>query len=109
MAAKLLGEMGCHAPANRRAIVARGVIPVLKELQEEPTGRSRNSFEFALSRLDENEVGGIAAREVARAREAEAKSKALEEKRKHAAERRKELVERAGRIKSPIAKKRARK
>ena len=109
MAAKLLGEMGGRAPLYRRAIVARGVIPVLKELQEEPTGRRRDIFEFALSRLDEDKVDGIAAREVARAREAEAKSKALEEKRKHAAAHRKELLERAGRIKSPIAKKRARK
>lgn len=109
MAAKLLGEMGCRAPANRRAIVARGVIPVLKELQEEPTGRSRNFFEFALSRLDEEAVDSIAAREVARAREAEAKSKALEEKRKHTAARRKESVERMERIRPPIAKKRARK
>ena len=109
MAAKLLGEMGCRAPTNRMAIVARGVIPILKELKEEPTGRSRNTFAFALSRLDENEVDGIAAREVARAREAEAKTNALEEKWKHAAAHRKELLERAGRIKSPIAKKRARK
>tara|TARA_X000000368_G_scaffold390828_1_gene354358 strand:- start:255 stop:395 length:141 start_codon:yes stop_codon:yes gene_type:complete len=46
---------------------------------------------------------------VARAREAEAKRKALEEKRKHAAARRNESAERAGRVKPPIAKKRARK
>ena len=109
MAAKLLGEMGSRAPLYRRAIVARGVIPVLKELQEEPTGRSRNTFEFALSRLDEDKVDGIAAREVARAREAEAKSKALEEKRKHAESTPFHLVERTERIKPPIAKKRARK
>ena len=48
-----MGEMGCRAPAHRRAIVARGVIPIMKELQDEPTGRRRNCFVFALSRLDE--------------------------------------------------------
>lgn len=62
-AARALGELGCRSFSNRAVVRELGVIPVLKELQDEPSGRGRISFAFALSRLDED-GNGIASIEV---------------------------------------------
>jgi len=67
-AARILGEVGSESSERRQTMVRLGVIPALKELINEPTGRRRQAFAFALSRLDE-EGDGIAAKQVARARE----------------------------------------
>jgi len=93
-----------------------GVIPVLKELQDEPSGRGRNSFTFALSRLDE-EGNGIAALELQRKKEMEARDKESATKAQAREARRKEIMERikarpeqlAKRIAKPAAKNRTRK
>ena len=64
-AARVLGEMGGRSFRNRAVMRELGVIPILKELLNEPSGRSRNSLSFVLSRVDE-EGGGIAASEARR-------------------------------------------
>jgi len=79
-AARILGELGSASPERRKLIADAGCIPVLKELVNEPTGRRRAAFAFALSRVDE-EGDGLAAQEVAKAREA----KKREEKDRQAA------------------------
>jgi len=84
-AARILGELGSGSPERRKLIADAGCIPVLKELVNEPTGRRRAAFAFALSRVDE-EGNGIAAQEVVRARQAKERE---ENERKVAQERQK--------------------
>lgn len=85
-AARIMGELGSGSPERRKLIADAGCIPVLKELVNEPTGRRRAAFAFALSRVDE-EGDGIAAQEVARARQAKERE---EKERKAARERQKQ-------------------
>ncbi len=79
-AARLLGEVGGQCFQRRKAIADLGVIPILKELVEEPTGRRRQAFAFALSRLDED-GDGIAAKDAERRRKRKAQEAAAEEAR----------------------------
>ena len=76
-AARLLGEVGGVSFPRRKAIADLGAIPVLKELVEEPTGRRRQAFMFALSRLDED-GDGIAAKDAERHRKRKAQEVAAE-------------------------------
>ena len=77
---RLLGELGGLCFQRRKAIADLGVIPLLKELVEEPTGRRRQAFSFALSRLDED-GDGWAAKDAERRRKREAQEAADKEAR----------------------------
>mgnify|MGYP006165740873 CR=1 FL=1 len=85
-AARALGELGSRSFPNRAVVRELGVIPVLKELQDEPSGRGRSLFAFALSRLDE-EGNGIASVEVKRKKEQEERVKTREKREKEQEER----------------------
>ena len=116
-AARALGELGSRSFPNRAVIRELGVIPVLKELQGDPSGRGRSSFAFALGRLDE-EGSGIASLEAKFEKEQEERAKVREDRRRAVIARRMPKLdplarpiqpEIAKRAPKSVAKKRARK